>query len=56
MIWKSEINTWIAKDIGDVNYIFHLAGSHVDRSILNPMEFIYDNVVGTGHILEFARK
>ena len=54
---KSEINTWIAKDIGDVNYIFHLAaGSHVDRSILNPMEFIYDNVVGTGHILEFARK
>jgi dTDP-glucose 4,6-dehydratase len=54
---KSEINPWIAKDIGDVHYIFHLAaGSHVDRSILNPMDFIYDNVVGTGNILEFARK
>ena len=54
---KSEINQWIAKDIGDVNYIFHLAaGSHVDQSILNPIRFIYDNVVGTGNILEFIRK
>ena len=54
---KSEINPWIMKNIGDINFIFHLAaGSHVDRSILNPLEFVYDNVVGTANILEYARK
>ena len=31
------------------------AGSHVDRSIDNPMEFVLDNVVGTVNILDFAR-
>jgi len=40
----------------DVNYIFHVAASsHVDRSIQDPLSFVYDNVVGTAHILEFAR-
>tara|TARA_B100000575_G_scaffold46581_1_gene33723 strand:- start:9209 stop:10240 length:1032 start_codon:yes stop_codon:yes gene_type:complete len=54
---KSEINPWIQKDIGKVDTILHLAaGSHVDRSIEYPMEFIMDNVVGTANILEFARK
>jgi len=44
-------------DIGPVNYVAHLAaGSHVDRSISHPMEFVMDNVVGTCNILEFARK
>ena len=44
---KSEINPMISDEIGSVNYIFHLAaGSHVDRSIDNPLEFVYDNVVG----------
>jgi dTDP-glucose 4,6-dehydratase len=39
-----------------VDYVLHLAaGSHVDRSILYPMEFVLDNVVGTCNILEFAR-
>ena len=34
----------------------HLAaGSHVDRSISHPLEFVYDNVVGTANILEYAR-
>ena len=54
---KSEINPWIRKEIGDVNFILHLAaGSHVDRSIDYPMEFVLDNVVGTANILEFARQ
>mgnify|MGYP001268554576 CR=1 FL=1 len=53
---KAEINTMIAREIGDINIILHLAaGSHVDRSILNPLEFVYDNVVGTCNILNFAR-
>ena len=42
--------------IGEVDYILHLAaGSHVDRSIEYPMEFVLDNVVGTANILDFAR-
>ena len=54
---KAQINPWIEKEIGNVDIILHLAaGSHVDRSIENPMEFVLDNVVGTANILEFARK
>ena len=54
---KSEINPWIKKEIGDVDIILHLAaGSHVDRSIDYPMEFILDNVVGTANILEYSRQ
>jgi dTDP-glucose 4,6-dehydratase len=53
---KSEINPWIKKEIGDINVILHLAaGSHVDRSIDYPLEFVMDNVVGTANILEYAR-
>ena len=37
--------------------VIHLAAeSHVDRSITNPMEFIYTNVVGTIVLLEATRK
>jgi len=53
---KSEINPWIIKEIGNIDIILHLAaGSHVDRSIDHPMEFVLDNVVGTANILEYAR-
>jgi dTDP-glucose 4,6-dehydratase len=53
---KAELNPQIRSLVGKVDYIAHLAaGSHVDRSIDYPMEFILDNVVGTANILEFAR-
>ncbi len=53
---KSQINPWIKKEIGHIDIILHLAaGSHVDRSIDYPMEFVLDNVVGTTNILEYAR-
>lgn len=53
---KSAINPLISADIGKVDYILHLAaGSHVDRSIEYPMEFVMDNVVGTCNILDYAR-
>lgn len=54
---KAEISPWVMARIGPIDLIYHLAaGSHVDRSILYPMEFVLDNVVGTVNVLEFARK
>lgn len=55
-------------DITDAQAVFHLfekynfdgvihlaAESHVDRSIANPMEFIFANVIGTVNLLNAAR-
>lgn len=59
VVWhdlKAELNPLVASMIGNVNYILHLAaGSHVDRSIEYPMEFVMDNVVGTVNLLQYAR-
>jgi len=53
---KAEINSMIAADIGQVDYVLHLAASsHVDRSISRPMDFVMDNVVGTVNLLQWAR-
>jgi dTDP-glucose 4,6-dehydratase len=53
---KADMNSLVRSEVGKVDYIAHLAaGSHVDRSIDYPMEFVLDNVVGTCNILEFAR-
>ncbi len=58
-------HTFIRGDIGDANLVSSLlnehkpravinfaAGSHVDRSIHGPGEFIQTNIVGTFHLLE----
>jgi dTDP-glucose 4,6-dehydratase len=53
---KAELNPMIKDMLGDVNIVLHLAaGSHVDRSIEYPMEFVMDNVVGTVNLLQYAR-
>jgi dTDP-glucose 4,6-dehydratase len=53
---RAQLNPQIIQDIGHVDYVLHLAaGSHVDRSIEWPMEFVMDNVVGTANILDYAR-
>ena len=58
-IWwdlKSEFNKFVKNDIGEVDYIWHLAASsHVDRIIIDPLLFVMDNVVGTCNLLNFAR-
>ena len=54
---KAELNPELCASIGKVDFISHLAaGSHVDRSITYPLEFVMDNVVGTANILDYARK
>jgi dTDP-glucose 4,6-dehydratase len=53
---KAELNSQIRSHIGKVDMIAHLAaGSHVDRSITHPMEFVQDNVVGTVNLMDYAR-
>lgn len=37
--------------------VIHLAAeSHVDRSILSPMDFVYTNIIGTVNLLNVAKK
>ena len=53
---KSEINNLIESQIRDVDTIYHLAASsHVDRSIVDPLTFVQDNVLATANILNYAR-
>jgi len=41
----------------EVTDVIHLAAeSHVDRSILSPLDFVYTNVIGTVNLLEGAKK
>ncbi|MFH0831804.1 MAG: NAD-dependent epimerase/dehydratase family protein [archaeon] len=47
----------IEKEIGSLDYIIHFgAETHVDRSIEDPEPFVMSNVLGTMHILNFAKK
>ena len=40
-----------------VDGVIHLAAeSHVDRSILSPLDFVYTNIIGTVNLLNAARK
>lgn len=40
-----------------VDGVIHLAAeSHVDRSILSPLDFVYTNIIGTVNLLNTARK
>ena len=46
----------LKKELGDVNYIVHMAAdTHVDNSISTPVPFIKNNVMSTVHMLEYAR-
>jgi dTDP-glucose 4,6-dehydratase len=62
---RAEINDRVADRIvtgcgkfgeGKFGYVVHMAaGSHVDRSVKDPVGFVLDNVVGTAHLLNFCR-
>ena len=53
----AELNSHVDRAIGDVDYVVHLAaGSHVDRSVTDPECFLFDNVVATFRLLQWARK
>ncbi len=53
---RAEINLITAKQINKPDIILHLAASsHVDRSIIDPLSFVLDNVVGTVNLLNYAK-
>jgi dTDP-glucose 4,6-dehydratase len=53
---RAELNPMVRSLLGSPDVILHLAAaSHVDRAITHPLEFVHDNVVGTAHLLEYAR-
>lgn len=53
---KAELNEGVIKQLGGpFDYIAHLAaGSHVDRSISDPMSFFMDNCIGTVNLMIYA--
>ncbi len=53
---KAELNEQVIKQLnGPFDYIAHLAaGSHVDRSIDDPVGFFADNCMGTVNLLKYA--
>lgn len=53
---RAAFSDLLIHQIGPVDTVLHLAaGTHVDRSIADPMAFVMDNVVATCHLLNFAR-
>jgi dTDP-glucose 4,6-dehydratase len=60
VVWhdlKAPIQPERLRRFGDFRYVAHLAaGSHVDRSVRDPVGFVMDNVLGTAHLLEYVRQ
>jgi dTDP-glucose 4,6-dehydratase len=47
----------IEQELGQVDYVIHAAAeTHVDNSIVDPVPFIEANVLGTHHLLWWARR
>lgn len=52
---RAPINDQLCEQLGPFDHILHLAAAtHVDRSITDPMAFVYDNVVATCNLLNYA--
>jgi len=53
---RAAIPYTLIRDIGNIDYIINYASeSHVDKSIENPIGFIYNNVMLILNILEYAK-
>ena len=60
VVWhdlKAPLSSHVIHKLENIDYILHLAaGSHVNRSIKYPLEFVMDNIVGTCNLLDYARQ
>lgn len=58
-IWhdlRAPLHDYLIERIGPVDYVINMAsGSHVDRSITDPVPFVRNNVDLVLHMLEYAR-
>ena len=53
---REPIGKKCAAEIGEVTYIIHFAAlTNIKESVVNPMDYILNNVHGTLNLLEFAR-
>ncbi len=54
---RAPISEIVHKDIGEIDYVWHLAAeSHVDKSLEDAMPFVMSNVVGTTNLLKYIKK
>lgn len=54
---RASFSDQLCAQLGEHDYILHLAaGTHVDRSIADPLSFVFENVVATCNLLEYARR
>lgn len=54
---RDELTSKKIKKMNNINIIIHLAAdTDVDNSILNPKDCIYDNIIGTLNVLNFAKR
>ena len=60
MVWhdlRAPFSAYVANRLGEIDTVFHLAAStHVDRSIVDPLSFAQDNVIGTINLMQWARR
>lgn len=53
---RYPISVGLTAELGQVDYILHVAAeTHVDNSIIDPEPFVTSNVLGTMHMLNYAR-
>jgi dTDP-glucose 4,6-dehydratase len=54
---RAALNDQVSAQLGAHDHVLHLAAAtHVDRSIVDPLSFVYANVVGTCNLLEHVRR
>lgn len=52
-----SFSSGLIKEIGNIDYLIHMAAeTHVDNSITDPEPFVMSNVLGTMHVLNYARR
>jgi dTDP-glucose 4,6-dehydratase len=54
---RAPVNVQVEQQVGAIDVVLHLAANtHVNRSIVDPLAFVQDNVIGTANLLEWWRE
>lgn len=53
---RAEINNTVKNDLGNIDYIVHMAAeTHIDNSLIDARPFVDSNVIGTLNLLNYAK-